>query len=380
MGDTPPATDAAITGTIVDADGVGLAGVEIVAKPADSQQPTGAGGGGLFHAPTAISEADGSFSLAPLDAIDYVVSARMSGRPTLRSDAVSPGAVVELRADTGHRLRGRLVDERGATVPAGTIVLARVDGPLARTRIAGLSVFDPSGAFEFVGLAPGAYELQGIAQGHARSRPVRAEVPAGEAQVSIVLGEGARLFGRLVDADSDEPLALALVTAAGMDAGDSILPSLSSTVSDDEGHFELAGVDPGRTSIQANAFAHDGKIIPGIELEPGERHGPVEIALRPVADGERPKIEVTGIGVAIGPAEGALLIRDVIAGGGAESAGIAPGESILAVDGTTVVELGFEDAVQNIRGPVGTTVELELERLDGSRVSLTVERRVVQAP
>lgn len=125
----------------------------------------------------------------------------------------------------------------------------------------------------------------------------------------------------------------ARVSVDGIDGGDSILPALSSTVTDVDGRFELVGVTPGRVSVNVAAFAHDGQIVAGIELEPGQTHGP-----------------------------------------------LVPGESIVAVDGVTVLDLGFENAVQNIRGQIGTTVKLELVRLDGSHAMLDVERRRIQTP
>lgn len=372
LGDGASELGAPITGRVVDAQGIGLDGVEVRAEP-------GPGSSSLARTPSCVSEADGSFSLAPLDAHDYVIVASLPGRPIVRSAVVSPGAEVELRVADGLSLRGRLIDEDGSPVAAGTVALLAVEG-LRRTEVAALSVFDVRGEFELEGLAAGAYELHAIAQGYARSQPLSLTLPrvSPSDPIEVTLRNGATLFGQVVDAQTNEPLPLAHVFVQGIESADSVLPGLSSTVTDIEGRFELGGIEPGRMSVTVGAFAHDGRILSGIELAPSERHGPIEIALTPVAAGERPKTEIAGIGVEIAALEDALVINGVIEGGGAEAAGLVAGDRITAVDGESVPELGFANAIQNIRGQAGTRVQLQVIRTDDSRTTLEVERRVIR--
>ncbi|PRP90010.1 PDZ domain (Also known as DHR or GLGF) [Enhygromyxa salina] len=372
MGGAPAGSAEVIRGRVVDGSGKPLAGVEVVGLVAMRGE-----GASVGRSPATVSESDGSFVLAPLDELPYVVRAKFNARPSVQRGPVKPGAEVELRVEDGLELRGRLVDEHGDAIVAGTVALMRVAGPLRRGRIAGLSVFDPGGAFSFGGLRPGKYELEAIAQGRARSEPVAVTLPHTGKPVAVVLGSGASVFGRVVDARSGDPLARAQVSVRGLSRDDSVLPSLSSTVTDDEGEFELGGIEPGRVSIDVKAFEHDGRIVSGVELAAGDRQGPIEVSLKPVAEGERPRTELAGIGVAIAPSSDAVYIRQVIEGGGAEAAGIVVGDSILAVDGEEVVKLGFEDAMQRVRGEVGTTVRLELRRKEGEVESLTVERRLI---
>lgn len=369
LGTAPTTSAASITGVILDSAGVGIGGVELSAEAERSPQ--------LLRQPTTTSDVDGSFVLGPLDDHRYVVVARLRGRPSVSSGTVSPGEHVELRMTTGHTLHGRIVDSEDQPVPVATVVLRRVDGSLARPQVSGLSVFDPAGEFEFRDVPAGNYQLLAIAQGRPRSEPTAAQVPSVD-PVRVVLREGARLSGQVVQQSSGDAIELALIFVDGVDSADSLLPALSSTVTDSDGQFELVGVTPGRVSVHANAFGHDGKIISGVELEPGQAHGPLRIELAPVAEDGRPKIEITGIGVEIAARDDVIAINRVVPGGGAEEAGIVAGESIISVDGETVAALGFEEAVQNIRGQVGTTVEIELVRLDGSRTVVEVERRVVQ--
>ncbi|PRP93699.1 carboxypeptidase regulatory-like domain-containing protein [Enhygromyxa salina] len=376
MGGVPNPSQAAITGRIIDGAGQPLAGVEV------RTMPTRIGGRdpSLARAPTAVSDAEGRFVLAPLDDLTYVVGAQLSARPWVQSGAVKPGDEVELRLEDGLEIAGRLVDQHGDPVVAGSVSLLRVYGPLRRSRVANLSVFDPGGAFSFGGLGPGHYELEAIAQGRARSKPVKVKLPRSGGPVKIVLGTGGSFYGRVVDASTGEPLALAHVSVNGLASGDSVMPSLSSTVTDTEGAFELTGIEAGRISVDVAAFDHDSKILSGIQITAGERHGPVEIALAPVAEGEQPKVELAGIGVAIAPTRDAIYIRDVVEGGGAEEAGIVAGDSIIGVDGVSVVELGFEGSMQNIRGQAGTKVVIELRRkgdAGASPESVIVQRRVI---
>ena len=56
------------------------------------------------------------------------------------------------------------------------------------------------------------------------------------------------------------------------------------------------------------------------------------------------------------------------------------GDAILAVDGESVVSLGFEGTIQRIRGPEGTTVSLLIRRGDGGAPApISVIRRRIKA-
>jgi hypothetical protein len=374
MGNAPAASDQVITGLVFGADGVALAGVEVQALFAGR-------GGAIGRSASAMTDQTGAFVLAPLDAARYVIRAMPNaGGAFVQRGPVEPGAFVELRLEAGLSLEGRLVDDAGEAVAAGTVELSRVVDPLRRARIASVSVFDAEGRFRFEGLQAGRYELRGSAQGRASSDPVAVELPAAGNGIQVVLGQGGAVHGRVVDARTHDPIARAQVVVSGL-ASESVLPSLSSTVTEIDGGFELVGITPGRISIEVTAFDHDGRVVSGVEIEAGERRGPIEVELNPVADGQRAKTEITGIGVQIAPVRDALTIADVVPGGGAQAAGIKRGDAIVAVEGVTVVELGFENAIQNIRGEVGTRVDIELRRRgQGEKTErMSVERRLVSA-
>lgn len=374
MGNAPGASDQPITGVVLAADGSPLAGVEVQALFAGRGRAIG-------RSASAITDEAGAFVLAPLDAASYVVRATpKAGGAFVQRGPVEPGAFVELRLEAGLSLEGRLVDDSGEAVAAGTVELSRVVDPVRRARIASVSVFDVQGRFRFEGLQPGRYELRGAAQGRAGSDAVAVELPAAGGPIELVLGEGGAVFGRVLDARTHDPIARAQVVVSGL-GGESVLPSLSATVTEIDGGFELVGITPGRVSIEVTAFDHDGRVVSGVEIAAGDRQGPIEVELNPVAEGARAKTEITGIGVQIAPIPDALGISGVVPGGGAEAAGIKRGDAIVAVDGVTVIELGMENAIQNIRGEAGTRVEIELRRRGQKDKTerLSVERRLVSA-
>ena len=86
-----------------------------------------------------------------------------------------------------------------------------------------------------------------------------------------------------------------------------------------------------------------------------------------------------GIGVMVeyNDLDESIMINTVYPGSPAEKAGIRVGDYIYAVDGKTVSEIGYNDAVNHVRGEIGTSVELTLLR-DGNYVTVTAIRAEVE--
>jgi carboxyl-terminal processing protease len=55
-----------------------------------------------------------------------------------------------------------------------------------------------------------------------------------------------------------------------------------------------------------------------------------------------------------------------------------PGDAILAIDGAPAAALGFEGAVERIRGAEGSVVQLSVRRGAGEPYELAVPRRRIQ--
>jgi len=87
-----------------------------------------------------------------------------------------------------------------------------------------------------------------------------------------------------------------------------------------------------------------------------------------------------GIGVWVASRSGKMTIVAPIPGSPADEAGIRSGDVILRIDGTAVQGLTDSEALDLLKGPAGQTVALDLQRKDGSLLSLDIERRKIPVP
>ncbi|MEL6547507.1 MAG: PDZ domain-containing protein, partial [Myxococcota bacterium] len=71
-----------------------------------------------------------------------------------------------------------------------------------------------------------------------------------------------------------------------------------------------------------------------------------------------------------------LMVASVAEQGGAQEAGLRPGDRVVAVQGQPVSEIGYQRALRRLKGPEGTAVEVEVRPV-GSKATeiLRVERR-----
>lgn len=84
-----------------------------------------------------------------------------------------------------------------------------------------------------------------------------------------------------------------------------------------------------------------------------------------------------GLGIEVREGGQAIEVVAVGAGGPAGLAGVAAGDRITAVDGRSVAGLGLDAAAGMMRGPVGTSVTLTVERGAATAQSITVVRGLV---
>jgi len=97
---------------------------------------------------------------------------------------------------------------------------------------------------------------------------------------------------------------------------------------------------------------------------------------------------IVGIGVVIGPAESTETesrspssfprITSVVNGGPAARAGLSAGDRLLAAAGESLRELSVEQVTALIKGPEGTEVELEIEKVTGEKLVVQIPRERVQ--
>jgi membrane-associated protease RseP (regulator of RpoE activity) len=262
------------------------------------------------------------------------------------------------------------------------VIVARREGPVKEVAVAVRSVIDPGGRFTIPDLEPGEYRVRAAAHAHAPTRPadvVVPEPPADAAPIDLFLSRGAKLTGKVIEAGGGPiPLARVSIENAFGDASVST-PIAATAISDEHGDFELAGVPPGARSIMVAAYAHHIRLLSGMSFVDGATVGPITVDLTPTKDGEEPRIELAGIGAVLAVEGDGLRIDKVIPGGGAEAAALVPGDVLIAVDGEPVASLGFDGAVQRIRGPVGSTVRLTVRRTGGAVVEVVAPRRRIRA-
>ena len=89
--------------------------------------------------------------------------------------------------------------------------------------------------------------------------------------------------------------------------------------------------------------------------------------------------EVSGIGAQVEERDGVLTVVSPLTGSPAETAGIKPNDEILAVDGVSIVGLPYEEAVDKVRGPKGSTVKLHIRR-NGNEFDVSVIRDTIKVP
>ena len=101
-----------------------------------------------------------------------------------------------------------------------------------------------------------------------------------------------------------------------------------------------------------------------------------------VADAERESLNGTfeGIGAYLSERDGFVIIAAPIPGTPAERAGIRPGDRILKVDGVDVRSDSVTDLQSKVRGPGGSTVQLEILHDDGSIEQMSITRASINIP
>jgi predicted metalloprotease with PDZ domain len=160
----------------------------------------------------------------------------------------------------------------------------------------------------------------------------------------------------------------------------STLPVRARVATGADGRFEIEGIPSRPATLALRAGGHHARVVPVAAVKEGERYGPVEVDLLPVAPGERPAIETTGIGAVLAQRGNGLVVQRVAVGGGAAEAGLLPGDEIVLVDGQPISGLGYESTVAVLRGPEGSTVTLDVRRQgDPAREHrLVVPRRIIR--
>lgn len=319
------------------------------------------------------TDADGRFILR------YVPDPRFPHRVEARHDVygVAAATVGEprpkrliLELESGGSIEGRVTDSRGRPAPVFRVRHGK-EGRGAEIDWLGVETFaDPEGRFEIEALVPGAYTVEASTEDQAPTRARGIDVPEGGVGfATIQLDDPGALEGVVLDRETRAPVPGARLRIEGFGG-------TSEARADEGGRFHLDGLAPGRRSLVAEADGYRDRIVSALDIRSGETAGPVTVDLAPTAD-EDPGVDLVGIGAVLETgAGGGLEVKQLIPGGGASEVGLRVGEVITEVDGQSVDELGFDGAVQALRGREGTAVQIRVEGEGGSR-SMSISRRLV---
>ena len=195
--------------------------------------------------------------------------------------------------------------------------------------------------------------------------------PGARVEKDLRLRTGRRLQGVVRDANSQQPVPGARVAMESSPGEDSVLVR-TGTFSGPDGRFELEGLPDTPVSVAVEADGYNRRIV---TLPRGRTE--VTVALRPVAKDQTPATDLVGIGAVVNRIDDGLVLGNLVASGGAAAAGLHPGDVVLRVDGQTVAELGFVDAISRLRGEEGTVVRLDVRRADGTTATVDVVRRPI---
>jgi protocatechuate 3,4-dioxygenase beta subunit len=342
----------AATGVVVDPDGRAISGAAVTCREPVDDVVIGDS-----------SDEDGSFAM-PARAIGCEAVARHRDFAPSDPTTIVAGDNNELALNEAASIRGVVVDQRGAPVTSYVIEVTRhrpARGAPRTRRVRGqmLQIDDTEGRFEISGLQAGQYVLGVAAEGWPPNASDNIDVDAGELVrgIRIVMDDGAVLSGRIVDGDGD-PVAGAEVK---LDAIALNRVRVSAVVSDEDGHYDLDGVPKGPFSIRVSASGYIGKVIAGIETLGAETiQRDVELS----ATDTPGQVEYQGIGATLVASNEGVAIRSVVSGGPAEAAGLKMKDLIVRIDGRDSTDFTVSQAVQLLRGPVGSRVSMTLRRGD----------------
>ncbi|MGZ3457564.1 MAG: carboxypeptidase regulatory-like domain-containing protein [Archangium sp.] len=363
-GSAPPAGET-LAGRVVDGGGTAVPGALVSVASAASAWPHTYGDALGYET---VTDAEGRFALEGLEPGTYDVTARLMG--------LAPGELKEVRAgrkdlvltlEAGTKLAGTVREaSTGNPLPSFTLAVFTKRGPMQRDSFAQHPFIDARGRYEVAGVPPGSYVVQVAAHGYAPSE-ADVEVPkgaTGPVTTDFALAHGAKMAGRVVEEGSGLPLERARISVEGVGTSGGALSLRYDALTDAQGHFTLDGLPPGEMSLFVSADQHHSRIISGITVQgEGDTAPPQTIELRKTDKGEEPQVELVGIGAVLAPREDALVLGEVLPGGGAAEAGLVTGDGIVRIDGRPVVELGFPNAVQHIRGAEGSRLVLGVRKV-----------------
>ncbi|HUZ73499.1 MAG TPA: S41 family peptidase [Stellaceae bacterium] len=88
--------------------------------------------------------------------------------------------------------------------------------------------------------------------------------------------------------------------------------------------------------------------------------------------------EFGGLGIEVTMQDGIIKVVSPIDGTPAAKAGLKPGDLITEIDGTPVLGMSLNDAIERMRGPIGSAIKLTVRRQGRDPFVVTMRRAVVK--
>jgi hypothetical protein len=308
----------------------------------------------------ALTDGEGRFRFEGLP--DELLSLEAEGPAGSATARARPGQEVVLTLKGGVVVV-HLQDDTGAPVTDGVLLARSLEGGATRRQ----PVLAPDGVVRLE-LPHGAWELTLEAAGRGRSATARFTVGPSPLEVRLSLESSVPVEGVVRDAESQLPLTGVEVSAS---SGPDTSPWRVAVVSDRRGAFALPPVPR-----SATLRTHHPQYLPRSRAAAEGSRWEVALTRAPHAMPGPPAFQFEGIGMVLDGRSGAVKVAQVNEGGPAERAGVQVADALLAVDGVPTAGAPLEQTVGRVRGPAGTPVVLQLERL-GQRFEVTVRRRLL---
>jgi protocatechuate 3,4-dioxygenase beta subunit len=228
-----------------------------------------------FPARDVLTDAQGLFRIDGLPAGACRVSARAEGHlGEERMRVPLPGALtMRLEAHAALRVRvARKVGDAGSlTVQGARVVLHETATGVTRE---GLT--DAGGIAIFVGLAPGAYSVEGRHGELMTYVPEQVALEEGQRPtVTLYIEPGLALEGMVVEAGTSAPVEGACVVASSRTES----PRLTCSTSDVKGRFRISGLAPGRFALVVQAAGYLRERLPLVKLSASSPPAPLHVEM-----------------------------------------------------------------------------------------------------
>ena len=315
--------------------------------------------GGLFASADTTDET-GAFQCRVTKDKEVLVSIPGVASSERRFAANADHVMLGIRAAGG--LRGAVRDFDGRPMSHFEIVATSSSGQRYEQ-----TFISPDGSFALGDIVPDVYMVTAVQPGFPPSATERVNVNQGEqAKVTLILQEGLRVRGVVLDATTHRPIPGAWVSLPESDGPPGpVTLRKQFTATDANGIFALSRfVLDGADSLIVFAPGYN-----AWELGFGEaKLGEVTVALTPIASDAR--VEFGGVGMGV---DRDLVVTYLDSVGPANHAGVSMGDRIVALDGRPAPE-DRETVISQIRGPPGTQIEIQFSRPDGGVLKAHLRR------